>query len=247
MGLLVRTSYWLKDWLMWLPSKPLPQNFSIYCSTIQDILPINYPNIPITNIFLSTQTSWVIIKKGKSISGTNYAWSAHMKWCNLKIMGNWSFSPRHTLSPKTVNILYTLVDQTKIKTHLYRKLRERLAKTISRVLVEKRIGMIIFPTPTPNMIIFHSMRMNLLIILQISDIFQPFFSMQYMVTLMTCKCYLMPMLCYLNFPRTNSWTYVSKKCSKKRVSLVWTDRWKYHLAVLELYPWISMNHRHSSN
>ena len=52
-------------------------------------------------------------------------------------MGNLSFSPGHTLSHKTKNILRTEADMTKIETNLCRKHIELLVIAIYSVLVEK--------------------------------------------------------------------------------------------------------------
>ena len=140
---------------------------------------------------------------------------------------------------------------TKMKTYLYGKRVELLVRTISSVLVEKGHWCGYFPNPIPqDFIIFHSMwHMILLIILQISEIYQPFlFSVEYLVLFIICKCYLMEILCYLTFPWTKPWKYVSKKCDKKCVSLVCIDRWKSDIAAfLELNPGISMTHRHPAN
>ena len=91
--------------------------------------------------------------------------------------------------------------------------------------------------------------MILLIILQISQIYQPFlFSVEYLVSFIICKCNFMEILCYLTVPWTKPWKYVSKKCDKKCVSLVCIDRWKSDIAAfLELNPGISMTHRHPAN
>ena len=91
--------------------------------------------------------------------------------------------------------------------------------------------------------------MILLIILQISEIYQSFmFSVQCLVLLITCKHYLMEILCYLTSPWTNPWKYVSKCFDKKRVSLVCIDRRKSDTAAfLELNPGISVTHRHPAN
>ena len=57
----------------------------------------------------------------------------------------------------------------------------------------------------------------------------------------------MEILCYLTFPWTNSWKYVSKIYDKKRVSLVHIDWWKSDIAAfLELNPG-SMTNRHPAN
>ena len=133
--------------------------------------------MPIDNTFLSKLILCAIIKNVKSISGVNYIDSLHMKWCTLKNMGNWSFSPRHTLSHKFNNILRTAADMTKIKTDICRKHIELSVVAISNALVEKGHLCNNFSNPLPqNFIIFHSMRhMILLMILQISEIYQSFF------------------------------------------------------------------------
>ena len=91
--------------------------------------------------------------------------------------------------------------------------------------------------------------MILLIILQISEIYQPFlFSVEYLVSFIICECYFMGILCYLTVPWTKPWKYVSKKCDKRYVSLVCIDRWKSDIAAfLELNPGIFMTHRHPAN
>ena len=166
-------------------------------------------------------------------------------------MKNWRFSPWHTLSDKTNGILKTVADMTKIKTIVCRKHSELSMITKSSVLVEKGHLCNYFPNPLPqNSIIFHSMRhMILLIILQISETYQSFlFSVQCLVLLITCKTYLMEILCYLTSPWTKPWKYVSKIFDKKRVSLVCIDRRKSDIAAfLELNPGISMTHRHPAN
>ena len=140
---------------------------------------------------------------------------------------------------------------TKIKIIVCRKHTELSMITKSSILVEKGHLCNYFPNPLPkNYIIFHSMRhMILLIILQISEIYQSFlFSVQWLVLLITCKHYLMEILCYLTSPWTNPWKYVSKIFDKKRVSLVYIDRQKRDIAAfLELNPGISMTHRHPAN
>ena len=74
------------------------------------------------------------------------------------------------------------------------------------------------------------------------------FSVEYLVLFIICICYLMEILCYLTFPWTNPWKYVSKKCDAKHVSLLCTDSWKSDIAeFLELSPGISMTHRHPAN
>ena len=174
-----------------------------------------------------------------------------MKWCTLKNMKNWRFSPRHTLSHKTKDILITAADITKIKTIGCRRHTESSMKTKSSVLVEKGHLCNYFPNPLPqNFIIFHSMRHKiLLIILQISEMYQSFlFFVQCLVLLITCKHYLMEILCYLTSPCTNPWKYVSNIFDKKRISLLCTDSWKSDIAAfLELNPGISMTHRHPAN
>ena len=91
--------------------------------------------------------------------------------------------------------------------------------------------------------------MILLIILQISEIYQPFlFSVEYLVSFIICECYFMGILCYLTVPWTKPWKYMSKKCDKRYVSLVCIDRWKRDIAAfLELKPGIFMTHRHPAN
>ena len=141
-----------------------------------------------------------------------------MKWCILKNMKNWRFLPRHTLSHKTKDIVRTVADMTKIKTTVCRKHTELSMITKSSVLVEKEHLCNYFPNSLPqNSIIFHSMlHMILLIILQISEIYQSFlFSVQWLVLLITCKHYLMEILSYLTSPWTNPWRYVSKNFDKK--------------------------------
>ena len=104
--------------------------------------------------------------------------------------------------------------------------------------------------PTPKFYNFHSMQhMISLIILQISEIYQPFLAVvEYLVLSIICKCYLMEILCYLTFQWTNPWKYGSKKCDKRRVSLVCIDSWKSDIVeFLELNPGISMTHRHPAN
>ena len=124
-------------------------------------------------------------------------------------------------------------------------------RKISSVLIEKVHCYYYFPNPLPqNFIFFHSMRhMILLTISQISEIYHPFlFSVEYLVLYITCKGYFMEILCYLSFPWTNPWKYVSKKCDKKHVSLVCIDRGKSDIAAfLELNRGISMTHRHPAN
>ena len=175
----------------------------------------------------------------------------HMKWCILKNMKNWRFSPRHTLSHKIKDILWTVADMTKIKTTVCRKHIELSMITKSSVLAEKGHLCNYFPNPIPqNSIIFHSMRhMILLIILQISEIYQSFlFSAQCLELLITCEHYLLEILCHLTSPWTNPWKYVSNIFDKKRVSLVCIDRLKSDIAAfLELNPGISMTHRHPAN
>ena len=120
----------------------------------------------------------------------------------------------------------------------------------SSVVVEKGHLCNYFPNPIPqNSITFHSMRhMILLIILQISEIYQSLlFSVQCLELLITCKHYL-EILCHLTSPWTNPWKYVSNLFDKKRVSLVCIDRRKSDIAAfLELNPGIYMTHRHPSN
>ena len=96
-------------------------------------------------------------------------------------------------------------DMTKMKAYVYGKHVELLVRTISSVLVEQGHWCGYFPNPLPqNFIIFHSMRhMILFIILQISEIYQPFlFSVEYLVLVIICKCYFMEILCYLTVPWT---------------------------------------------
>ena len=126
-----------------------------YRSIIQAILSVEFQNMPIDNTFLSKLKPCAIIKNVKSISGVNYIYSLHMKWCTLKNMRNWPFSPGHTLSHKTTNILRTAADMTKIKTYICRKHVELLVIEISNVLVEKGNLCKNFPNPLPqNFIIF---------------------------------------------------------------------------------------------
>ena len=132
-------------------------------------------------------------------------------------MWNWPFSPGPILSRKTNNILRMAVDMTKIKTNVCRKHTELSLMAKSSVLVEKGHLCNYFPNPLPqNFIICHSIRhMVLLMVLQISEIYSSFlFSVRYLVLLIICKHYLMEILCYLTFPWTNPWKYVSKKCDK---------------------------------
>ena len=91
--------------------------------------------------------------------------------------------------------------------------------------------------------------MILLMILQISEIYQSFlFSVQSLVLLITCKHHFMEILFYLTFPWTNPWKYVSNSFNKKRISLVCIDRWKSDKAAfLELNPRISLTHTHPAN
>ena len=207
--------------------------------------------MPIENTFISKLILCAIIKSVKSIPRVNHIDSLHMKWCTLKNMGNWPFSPGHTLSHKTNNILRTAADMTKIKTNIYRKHVKLSVITISNVLVEKGHLCNNFPTPLPqNSIIFHSMwHMILLMILQISEIYQSFlFSVQFLVLLITCNHHFMEILFYLTFSWTKPWKYVSNLFDKKRVSLVFIDSWKSDIAAfLELNPGISMTHRHPAN
>ena len=113
-------SYYI-DWkmafvcLLYQPSAP---KLRVYCNIIQAILSMKFQNIPMNNTFLSELMTWAIIKNVKSISRVNHIDSLYMKWCTLKNMGNWPFSPGHTLSHKTNNILRTTVDMTKIKTNV---------------------------------------------------------------------------------------------------------------------------------
>ena len=166
-------------------------------------------------------------------------------------MKNWRFSPRHTLSHKTKDILLTVADMTKIKTTACRKHIELSIITKSSVLVEKGHLCDYFSNPIPqNSIILHSMRhMILLKIMQISEIYQSFlFSVQCLELLITCKHYLLEILCHLTSPWTNPWKYVSNIFDKKRASLVCIDRRKSDIAAfLELNPGISMTHRHPAN
>ena len=138
-----------------------------------------------------------------------------------------------------------------MKTYMHRKHIDLSVRPKSSVLVEKELWCDYVPTPLPqNSIICHSMQhMISLIILQISEIYQPLLAIvEYLVLFIICKGYLMEILCYLTFPWTNPWKYVSKKCDKKRVSLVSIDSWKSDIAeLLELNPGISMTHRHLAN
>ena len=207
--------------------------------------------MPIDSTFLSKLILCAIIKNVNAISGANYIDSLHIKWCTLKNMGNWPFSPGHTLSHKSNNIVRTAADMTKIKTNICRKHVELSVIAISNVLVEKEHFCNNFSNSLPqNFIIFHGMwHMILLMILQISEIYQSFlFSVQLLVLLITCKHHFMEILFYLTFPWTNPWKYVSNIFGKKRVSLVYIDSWKSDIAeVLELNPGISMTHRHPAN
>ena len=177
------------DWKMafvWLLYQLSTHKFPIYCSIIQVILSIIIQNMPINNKFLSRLILWIIIKNVKSISGVNYIDSLHMKWVTLKNMGNWPFSPEHTLHHKNNNILRTAPHMTKIKTNVCRKHTELSMIAKSSVLVEKEHLCNYFPNPLPqNFIIFHIMsHVILLMILQISEIYQPcLFSVQCLVLL----------------------------------------------------------------
>ena len=174
-------------------------------------------NMPINSTFISKQILWPIIKSVILISGVNDIDSLHMKWCNLKNIGNWPFSPAHTSSHKTSNILQTVADMTKWK-HTY---IENIYYYISEDNIwctdwkGALVWLLSHPLPQ-NLIIFHSMRhMILFTILQISEIYQPFLlSVQYLVLLMIWKYHLMAVLCYHTFTRTNLGKYVSKKCDK---------------------------------
>ena len=116
---------------------------------------MKFQNMPIDNIFLSKLIPCAIIKDVKSISGVNYFDSLHVKWCTLKNMRNWPFSPGHTLSHKTTNILRTAPDMTKIETNICRKHVELSVIARSNVLVEKGHLCNNFPNPLPlNFIIF---------------------------------------------------------------------------------------------
>ena len=116
---------------------------------------MKFQNMPIDNIFLSKLIPCAMTKNVKSISGVNYIDSLHIKWCTLKNMRNWPFSPGHTLSNKTTNILRTAADMTKIKTNICRKHLELSVIAISNVLVEKGHLCNNFPSPLPqNFIIF---------------------------------------------------------------------------------------------
>ena len=182
--------------------------------------------MPTNNKFLSKLILWTIIKNVKSISGVNSIDSLHMKWGTLKNMGNWPFSLGHTLHHKNNNILRTAPHMTTIKSNVCRKHTELSVISKSSVLVEKEHLCNYFPNPLPqNFIIFHIMsHVILLIILQLSEIYQPFlFFVQYLVLLITSKHYLMEIMCYLTFPWTNPWKYLSKIFDKKRVSLVCID------------------------
>ena len=83
------------------------------------------------------------------------------------LVGNWSFSPGHTLSHKTVNVLLTAAGMTKMKAHMYRKLVELLVKTISQAKkagcfslqylvnwLKRGFGVITFPNPYPKILLF---------------------------------------------------------------------------------------------
>ena len=169
------------------------------------------------NKFLSKLILWVMIKNVKSISGVNYIDSLHMKWGTLKNLANWPFSQGHTLHHKNNNILRTVPHMTKIKTYVCREHEELSVTAKSSVLVQKEHLCNYFPNPLPqNFIIFHIMsHVILLMILQISEIYQPFlFSVQYLVLLITPKRYLMEIMCYLTFPWTNPWKYLSKMFDK---------------------------------
>ena len=106
------------DWKMafvWLLYQPSTHKFQIYCGIIPVIIPMKFLKMPQNNKFLSKLILWGILKNVKSISGVNYIDSLHMKWCTLKNMGNWPFSPGHTMSHKNNNILGKAPDFTKIK------------------------------------------------------------------------------------------------------------------------------------
>ena len=130
---------------------PIPN----YRSMIQAILSVKFQNMPIDNTFLSKLIPCAIMKNVKSISGVNYIDSLHMKWCTLKNVRNGPFSPEHTLSRKTTNILRTAADMTKIETNVCRKHVELSVIAISNVLVAKGHLCNNFPNPLPqNFIIF---------------------------------------------------------------------------------------------
>ena len=148
-------SYYI-DWkmafvcLLYQPSAP---KLRVYCNIIQAILSMKFQNIPMNNTFLSELMTWAIIKNVKSTSRVNHIDSLYMKWCTLKNMGNWPFSPGHTLSHKTNNILRTTVDMTKIKTNVCRKPTELSMIATSSALIEKGCLCNYFPTahpPTPK-------------------------------------------------------------------------------------------------
>ena len=65
-------------------------------------------------------------------------------------MRNWPFSPGHTLSHKTSNILRTAADMTKIKTNICRKHVEVSVIAISNVMVDKGHLCNNFPNPLPQ-------------------------------------------------------------------------------------------------
>ena len=137
----VRKTYipYCTDWKMafvWLLYQPSTHKFQIYCGIIPVIIPMKFLKMPQNNKFLSKLILCGILKNVKSISGANYIDSLHMKWCTLKNMGNWPFSPGHTMSHKNNNILRTAPDFTKIKIKVCRKHTELSVIAISSVLVE---------------------------------------------------------------------------------------------------------------
>ena len=167
---------------------------------------MKFQNMPINKTFLSKLILLAIIRNVKSISGVNYIDSLHIKWYTRKNMGNWQFSPGHTLSHKTNNILRMAADMAKIKTNVCRRHTELSMIAKSSVLVEKGHLCNYFPNHLPqNFIIFHSMQyMILLMLLEISEIYQSFlFSVQYLMLLITCKHYLMEIMCFLTFAWIN--------------------------------------------
>ena len=93
--------YWLKDGICVITLPTLYPQIPNYRSIIQAVLSVKFQNRPIDNTFLSKLIPCATIKNVKSIPGVNDIDSLHMKWCTLKNMRNWPFSPGHTLSHKT--------------------------------------------------------------------------------------------------------------------------------------------------
>ena len=184
------------------------------------------------NTFLSKLILCAIIKNSKSISGVNYIESLDIKWCTLKKMGNWPFSPGHTLSYKINNILRRAADMTKVKTNMCRKHIELSVIAISSVLVKKGICVITFPTPTPKFYYFSQ---------YVLDDFAHDIAKLLRYTSQFCFLY---SLCVIDNTQTSFYgnTVLSylpmdqplKICVKqfwqKRVSLACIDRWKSDIA-----------------